>query len=161
MPRKLDRQRHPKNRISVQKVNNNEAFIISVCKNRNWWENPMPCKKFEMADPAQKPRRVGQQLEPNILGSSIYETKRYWVPVSTNILGSSIYKPLLDTSSGTRKNQNGSENLITRKNQNGYTGFLYPRNQKILDSSIYEIWMVASRLSRNEKWTGCIQTIEK
>ena len=52
----------------------------------------MPCKKIEMADPAQKPKRVGQQLEPNILGSSIYETKRYWVPVSTNILGSSIYK---------------------------------------------------------------------
>ena len=45
-----------------------------------------------MADPAQKPKRVGQQLEPNILGSSIYETKRYWVPVSTNILGSSIYE---------------------------------------------------------------------
>ena len=52
----------------------------------------MPCKKIEMADPAQKPNRVGQQLEPNILGSSIYETKRYWVPVSTNILGSSIYE---------------------------------------------------------------------
>ena len=45
-----------------------------------------------MANPAQKPKRVGQQLEPNILGSSIYETKRYWVPVSTNILGSSIYE---------------------------------------------------------------------
>ena len=131
----------------------------------------MPCKKIEMADPAQKPKRVGQQLEPNILGSSIYETKRYWVPVSTNILGSSIYetstgyqqrysqkskrvgesnhsqeskrvywvpvstkpkdtgfqylriywvpvytKPLLDTSSGTRKNQNGSENPLSCKN---------------------------------------------
>ena len=34
----------------------------------------MPRKKIEMANLAQKPKRVGQQLETNILGSSIYET---------------------------------------------------------------------------------------
>ena len=68
----------------------------------------MPCKKIEMADPAQKPKRVGQQLEPNILGSSIYETKRYWVPVSTNILGSSIY----ETSTGYQQRYSQKSKLV-------------------------------------------------
>ena len=82
----------------IQKVDNNEAFIISIAIIE--MGGRIQClQKVEMADPAQKLKRVGQQLETNILGSSIYETKYtgfqylriYWVTVST--------KPLLDTSS--------------------------------------------------------------
>ena len=115
----------------------------------------MPCKKIEMADPAQKPKRVGQQLEPNVLGSSIYETKRCWVPVSTNILGSSIYA----TSTGyqqrySQKSKRVRESNHSQESKRVYwvpvftkpkdTGFQYlriywvPVSTNILGSSIYE-----------------------
>ena len=82
--------------------------------------------------------RVGQQLETNILGSSIYETKRYWVPVSTNILGSSIY----ETSTGYQQRYSQKSKRVGDSNHSQeskrvywipvstktkYTGFQYLR----------------------------------